>query len=368
MKRIAYLCLSEGWGGLEMNQLRNAQQMQSRGYEVLIIVNFGSPVHQAAKQANIPIYIVQQKPKHYQLYFALKLVVFLTQKNYHHLLFRNNREQSIAASISFFSRGKIKTHYFMEMALGGKRAQFYRTLRYALMSTWVCPLPYLHAQVLQQTRIAKHKVKEIPSGLILKHESYVDKSSARMALQWPVDKKLIVVVGRIDPKKRQAFVWDCFKQRTNTDEFLIFVGESTPDEPSSYYLALQEKISKHPKKQQVIWAGFHQEMRLVYRAADVVISAADKETVGMVTLEALQNNCPVLGVNNGGSKEIMELFGGGLCFELNSTPSLSNGIDQILAGAFPTLNKADFEQHFDFSRVCSLVETEVLGLDAPIFQ
>jgi D-inositol-3-phosphate glycosyltransferase len=368
MKRIAYLCLSEGWGGLEMNQLRNVQQMQSRGYEVLLIVNFGSPIHQAASQANIPIYIVQQKPKHYQWYFALKLVVLLTKKSYHHLLFRNNREQSIAASIHFFSFRRIKTHYFMEMALGGRRTQLFRTLRYAFLSTWVCPLPYLHAQVLQQTRIAKHKVKEIPSGLIFKTEAIVDQTKARKKLQWPLDKKLIVMVGRIDPKKRQDFVWDCFTQRSSPDEFLIFVGESTPDEPSSYYKALQEKISKHPKKQQVIWAGFHQEMRLVYSAADVVISAADKETVGMVTLEALQNNCPVLGVNNGGSKEILELFGGGLCFELNSTSSLSIGIDQILAGDFQQLNKPYFEQHFDFNSVCAQVESEVLGLEAPIFQ
>ena len=50
----------------------------------------------------------------------------------------------------------------MEMALGGKRTQIFRTLRYALISTWVCPLPYLHAQTLQQTRIAPQKVKEIP--------------------------------------------------------------------------------------------------------------------------------------------------------------------------------------------------------------
>jgi glycosyltransferase involved in cell wall biosynthesis len=368
MKRIAYLCLSEGWGGLEMNQLRNAQQMQIRGYDVLLIVNLGSPIHKAASQANMPVYKVQQKPKHYQWLFALKLVVFLTKKSYHHLIFRNNREQSIAASISFFSRGKIKTHYFMEMALGGKRTQFFRTLRYAFLSTWVCPLPYLQAQVLEQTRIAKHKVKEIPSGLIFKSEALIDQTSARTKLQWPLDKKLIVVVGRIDPKKRQAFVWDCFKKRTNTDECLIFVGESTPDEPSFYYLALQEKIKKHPKKQQVIWAGFHQEMELIYSAADVVISAADRETVGMVTLEALQNNCPVLGVNNGGSKEIMELFGGGLCFELNSNSSLSNGIDQILAGDFQQLNKPHFKQHFDFKSVCAQVESEVLGLEAPIFQ
>lgn len=368
MKRIAYLCLSEGWGGLEMNQLRNAQQMQSCGYEVLLIVNLGSPIHQAAIQANIPIYTVQQKPKHYQWFFALKLVVALTKKSYHHLLFRNNREQSIAASISFFSRGKIKTHYFMEMALGGKRTQIFRTLRYSFLSTWVCPLPYLHAQVLEQTKIAPRKVKEIPSGLLFNSEALLSKEEARMQLQWPLDQKLILMVGRIDPKKRQAFVWDCFAQRTNTNEILVFVGESTPDEPSFYYLELQEKIKQHPKNNSVIWAGFQQNMPLIYQAADIVIMAADHETVGMVTLEALQNQCPVLGVNNGGSKEIIALFGGGLCFESRTATSLSAGIDEILVGNFPALQTNSFQQHFDFNRVCALVETEVLGPEAPIFQ
>ncbi len=176
------------------------------------------------------------------------------------------------------------------------------------------------------------------------------------------------MVGRIDPKKRQAFVWDCFAQRTNTDEILVFVGESTPDEPSLYYLELQEKIKKHPKSKAVIWAGFQQNMSLIYQAADIVIMAADHETVGMVTLEALQNESPVLGVNNGGSKEIIGLFGGGLCFESSSVASLSLRIDQILLGNYPVLNYRSFQQHFDFNHVCALVETEVLGHEAPIFQ
>ena len=368
MKRIAYLCLSEGWGGLEMNQLRNAQQMQSRGHEVLLIVNLESPIHQAASQANIPIYTVQQKPKHYQWWFASQLARQLIKQGFFHLIIRNNRELSIAASVRFFSRGKVDVHYFMEMALGGKRTQMFRTLRYAFLSTWVCPLPYLHAQVLEQTKIAPRKVKEIPSGLVFNSEALLSKTEARMQLQWPLDQKLILVVGRIDPKKRQAFVWDCFAQRSNTDEILIFVGESTPDEPSFYHLALQEKIKKHPKSKAVIWAGFQQNMSLIYQAADMVIMAADHETVGMVTLEALQNQSPVLGVNNGGSKEIIGFFGGGLCFESSSIESLSSRIDQILVGNYPALNYRSFQQHFDFNHVCALVETEVLGPEAPIFQ
>ena len=368
MKRIAYLCLSEGWGGLEMNQLRNAQQMQNRGHEVLLVVNIESPIHLAAQRANLPIYIVRQKPKHYQWWFASQLARQLIKQGFFHLIFRNNRELSIAASVHFFSFGKIKTHYFMEMALGGKRTQLFRTLRYALISTWVCPLPYLQAQTLHQTRIAPQKVKEIPSGLVFNSDALVSKTEARIQLQWPLDKKLILMVGRIDPKKRQAFVWDCFAQRSNTDEILVFVGESTPDEPSFYYLELQEKIKKHPKSKAVIWAGFQQNMSLIYQAADVVVMAADHETVGMVTLEALQFACPVVGANNGGTKELIETYKGGVCFETLNSDSLNFAIEQVLDKDYPVFNRALFEQHFDFNHVCALVETEVLGLEAPIFQ
>ena len=368
MERLAYLCLSEGWGGLEMNQLRNAQQMQQRGHQVLLIANSQSPVAQAAKQANIPLYIIAQKPKHYQWLFARSLAKKLRQEAYLHLILRNNRELSIAASVRFFSFGKVRVHYFMEMALGGKKTQLFRTLRYACIDTWICPLPYLRLQVFQQTRISHRKVKEIPSGLVLHLNTTITKEEARNQLQWPIDKKLFLLVGRIDPKKQQTFVWKSFAQRTSTDEQLIFVGESTPDEPSSYYLALQEKIKKHPKSKAVIWAGFQQNMPLIYQAADMVIMAADHETVGMVTIEALQFACPVVGANNGGTKELIEKYKGGVCFDTLNSDSLDFAIKKVLEKDYPAFNRALFQQHFDFNHVCAVVESEVLGPEAPIFQ
>jgi glycosyltransferase involved in cell wall biosynthesis len=368
MERLAYLCLSEGWGGLEMNQLRNAQQMQQRGHQVLLIANSQSPVAQAAKQANIPLYIVAQKPKHYQWLFARSLAKKLRQEAYLHLILRNNRELSIAASVRFFSFGKVRVHYFMEMALGGKKTQLFRTLRYACIDTWICPLPYLRLQVFQQTRISHRKVKEIPSGLVLHLNTTFTKEEARNQLRWPIDKKLFLLVGRIDPKKQQAFVWESFAQRTNTDEQLIFVGESTPDEPSVYYTALQREIKKHPKSNAVLWAGFQHNMALVYSAADLVVMASNFETVGMATLEALWNGCPVVGVNNGGTKAIIDAYNGGVCYDPLQSDSMNFAIDKVLEKDYPAFNKALFEQHFDFNRVCALVETEVLGLNAPIFQ
>lgn len=203
MKRIAYLCLSSGWGGLEMNQLRNAQEMQKRGHEVLLIANSDSPIAKAASQANIPLYIVKQKPKHYQWWFACQLARQLKKQGFCHLFFRNNRELSIAASVHFFSRGKIGVHYFMEMALGGNKRQFFRTLRYQLIDTWVCPLPYLVAQVQHQTNINKNKIKFIHSGVSFENQYELTHFTARKQLGWPADQKILLVVGRIDPKNNR---------------------------------------------------------------------------------------------------------------------------------------------------------------------
>ena len=368
MKRIAYLCLSSGWGGLEMNQLRNAIQMQNRGHEVLLIANSESPIAKAASQANIPLYIVSQKPKHYQWGFARQLARHLKALGFEELFFRNNRELSIAASVRFFAMGKVRVHYFMEMALGGTKTQFFRTLRFQLIDSWVCPLPYLQAQVLQQTKIAQHKVKAIPSGLVFNKETVVTKETARSALQWPPDSKMLLVVGRIDPKKQQALIWESFQKRPSANEILIFVGDPTPDEHNGYHHQLAQSVERHPKNNQVWWAGFQKDMALFYRAADLVIMAADHETVGMVTIEALQYGCPVVGANNGGTKELIETYGGGLCFRALDQDDLNLKIDSALNGETPSVKSALFEQHFDFKRVCALVETEVLGLEAPIFQ
>lgn len=362
MERLAYLCLSTAWGGLEMNQLRAAIQMQKRGHNVLLIANANSPIAKEAASLHIPLYIIKQKAKHYQWRFAWKLCRYLKRENFTQLIFRNNREQSIAASVAFLSFRKIQVHYFMEMAIGGKRTQFFRSLRYAFFSTWVCPLPYLKEQVLANTQMHIAKIKTIPSGISFEALQILSKTAARQQLSWPLDQKIIAMVGRIDPKKRQRFVWESFSKRSPSNEYLIFVGEHTLDESDHYAFDLKKDIEAHQKNDKIIWAGFQTDMAAIYSAADVVVMASEFETVGMATLEALQYGCPVLGSNNGGSKAIIDQFGGGLCFESTNMNAFNHCIDQIFEKDYPSLKKQEFEQHFAFEHVCGQIEAEVLGL------
>ena len=43
------------WGGLEMNQLRNAAWMMERGHAVLLLCRENSPISLNAKDAGLPV-------------------------------------------------------------------------------------------------------------------------------------------------------------------------------------------------------------------------------------------------------------------------------------------------------------------------
>jgi glycosyltransferase involved in cell wall biosynthesis len=249
----------------------------------------------------------------------------------------------------------------MEMAFGGKKKQWFRTLRYTFFTTWNCPLPYLADQVLENASISLKKIRRIPSGIAFQDHIEIDRLDARQELGWPTQGNIIGVVGRIDPKKRQDFVWEMFAMRPQENEYLVFVGSSTADEAPDFEEQLRLKIAAHPKGKNVIWAGFQNNMAAVYKATDVLIMPAINETFGMATLEAQQANCPVVGSNNGGTAALIELYGGGLTFEYDHLEDLSMKINELFKGAFPAVQTDLLKQHFRFERVCERIENEVLN-------
>ena len=62
---LAYLCSSVSWGGLEMNQLKNALWMQERGENVLMICKENSPVAQSCLSVGITIAYIEDHRKYY---------------------------------------------------------------------------------------------------------------------------------------------------------------------------------------------------------------------------------------------------------------------------------------------------------------
>jgi len=356
--RIAYLCGTKGWGGLEMNQLKNAIWMQERGHFVKIYCLENSPIHKATLENSLPFGIIQKHKNHFDLIKAFRLLKLLKKDNVEHLIFRATFDQSIAASISFLSRRTIKAHFFMEMEFGAPKKQFFRTFRYSYFNSWNCPLEYLKKQVLENTKVPNSKINVIPSGLDFDSIIQNSKTESRQLLKLPEDEFLFGIVGRIDPKKGQLYALKATQLLCNYKFKLVIVGVETPDSPSHYLKEIKEFIIVNQLEQKIIFLPFQKNPMEVFNALDWTLMTSASETFGMVTIESMAQGTPVIGSNAGGTCELLDYGNTGLLFETKNEIDLAKKMKLALKNK-TTFSKEVLQiviQKFERNEVCKKVE------------
>ena len=357
MHRIAYLCGTKAWGGLEMNQVRNAEWMRDRGHTVVVFCLKDSPVYNAAMLKNLSISIIKQHRHHYDFFNAFILLKALKALKIEHLFFRATFDMSIAASIRFLSRGRIKTHYFMEMAFAQNKRHFFRTWRYSFFDSWICPLPYLKDQVLMNSYFPEKKIHIIPPGIDLREFRPLDKVYSREKLGLPSKGKIVGLISRIESKKGQMLALKAL-QYIKTDFLLLLVGEETLDKKSSYLEELKNYIHSQKLENKVQFLNFTQSPADVFNAIDWTLMASDSETFGMVTLESMACGTPVIGSNTGGTKSLLNEGKLGVLFETKNPRDLAEKLNYVLSGSNKFCEKelVNFSQEFDYNLVCEKIE------------
>jgi glycosyltransferase involved in cell wall biosynthesis len=361
--RIAYLCGTLGWGGLEMNQLRNASWMMKRGHFVQVYAQENSPIAKSTKENNLPFIEIKAHKNHYDFFRAWQLYQKLKSNKIEHLIIRATFDQSIAATVAFFSKGKIKVHFFMEMDFGSPKKQFFRTWRYSFFTSWNCPLEYLKEQVLKNTNCNPIKIKVIPSGLDLTKLTRLDKNTARTELKLPQEKFVFGIVGRIDPKKGQLLVLEALMKSTFNDFHLCIIGNPTFNENDSYLIEIKNFIRINNLENRVHMLPNQSDVSVVFSAFDWTILPSDSETFGMVTIESMACGIPVLGSNAGGTKELVKSEKTGLLFDTKNSTDLAEKMNLILDGKIQLDHQEIIEsvQKFEHHSVCEMVEKLLLS-------
>ena len=361
---LAFLCTSRGWGGLEMNHLRNALWMQARGHEITVICTKNSPLETAALNAQLSVISIRKPARHYAFWSAWMLLLSLNKRAVKQVMIRNTSDISLGASIAFFSFKRIHVHFFMELMFQEQKQQLYRTIRYSFLSSWICSLEYMKEKVLSSTRVDTNKVCVIPSAFDFNQISPLSQIEARNKLKLPLDEVIFGMIGRIDRKKRIELAILALHQLQSTQFQLIIVGEETPDSPDSYFSELQNLIQEKKLEGQVHFCGFHSETSPFYRAIDALIMASNFETFGMSTIEALAHQTPVIATNSGGSKELLTKFPFGILVEPGNSSSFALAMEKIAERVPENFDAKDFRAYFDHQRICENIESRILSFES----
>lgn len=149
-----------------------------------------------------------------------------------------------------------------------------------------------------------------------------------------VDDQTVVIglVGRINSWKGQPLLLDAFKilEKKYTNIRLVFIGAAPPNQ-EFFETDLRAKIALYGLESKVNIVPFQLNIHPYWAAIDIaVVPSTEPEPFGMVAIEAMYHQKPVVAANHGGLTEIVVPDKTGYLFQNNKAESLAEYIEKLI--------------------------------------
>lgn len=188
-----------------------------------------------------------------------------------------------------------------------------------------------------------------------------DKRASRVALQLPVDKKIILYSGKYIKKKRPLDLLKAFNEIAgSTDACLVMVGEG------DCRSVMENYINDNELNKRVVLTGFINQSLIpaYYRAADIfVMCSGIGETWGLSVNEAMNFGLPVIVSDTcGAAYDLVESGKNGEVFETGNIHQLASTIQKYLQISDAEINlieKAALQKidHYSYDQIINAIES-----------
>ncbi len=227
------------------------------------------------------------------------------------------------------------------------------------------------ADALRRAAIAlgadPEKSVTISNGVDLDKFFPVPQAEARQRLGLPLQRRIVLSVGRIVENKGYHLIVEALSQLRATGQkipLLIVVGGAADE--AIYPAKLKETIARCEMESDVVLAGaqLNGTLRDWYCAADVYCLASETEGWPNVLLEALACGTPVVATNIWGTPEIICSADYGLLVE-RSAESIAQGLQTALAKEWKSQVMVDYAATHTWQNVAEkVVENFQIALTA----
>ncbi|MFN7684687.1 MAG: glycosyltransferase family 4 protein [Oligoflexia bacterium] len=318
--KFLHVCLSHSWGGLEQTAAEDALEIARQDLPIRMACLEGSPLHEylvhrekeAAKLSVLPLDFTPRD------YFDL---------NFRKLLLRELSEQDVSIVHSqqigllwniapwLWSRPRISLFASRYLISEQDKRNFLQRAIYSRLDGLLVMSESLRRNVLATHPIRERRVRLVSPGLDFEKfdPDRVDPRARRAA--WGADEGFTVIglVGRIHPTKGQetfikaaaGLLRESLSGHTRKLSRLKFVmvGEETLGSTQEYLAELRAMVQQFRIQDHVVFSGYEENLPEVMRALDLLVMPSKQESFGLVALEAMAMECPVILSDVGSARE-----------------------------------------------------------------
>ncbi|NHM02732.1 glycosyltransferase family 4 protein [Flavobacterium difficile] len=157
---------------------------------------------------------------------------------------------------------------------------------------------------------------------------------------------VLALVGRISRWKGQMLLLEVFNEliQTHQNIKLVYIG-STPPNQEHFLSSLNDKIGEYNLIKKVEIIPFQENINQLWQSIDVaIVPSTEPEPFGMVAIEAMMAQKPVVAANHGGLTEIVVNNQTGFLVEPNNKTALKEALEKLIYN--PELRKTFGEQGY----------------------
>lgn len=225
------------------------------------------------------------------------------------------------------------------------------------------------------------RIEYIPHGVPIARYARDHRGAAVHFLPAIHGRTVILLVGRIDSVKNQAFLVDCWPdiQHRWANAVLVLVGSATDTE---YLRHVQNRIRTLGLERSIFLTGplAPEDPRLIglFQYARVFVLPSLSETFGLVLLEAWAAGCPVIASATSGAKQLVREGENGFLFEPGNVAAFLQALEclfddderrRVLGCTGQTMVRAHFDMtviarrvHDLYAELCTSKRRRPIGL------
>ncbi|MCC7440343.1 MAG: glycosyltransferase family 4 protein [Bdellovibrionales bacterium] len=303
------ICLSHSWGGLEQVAANDVNELGRLGLKARLLCLQASPIHEhLAHKQGVELVPIDFRPRDHFDFGMRRELRRLRSEGVN--LVHMHQTGFLGSVIPWLWRDQRLTLLASRHIMNShNKRNPYHALIYRRLDALIVMSRALRRNVVATHPLRERQVKVIHLGLDFDTFNPDRVNPQRQRAEWGADDSTIVIgmVGRIDPAKGQAtFIKAAAglmkRLREGEKVKFVIVGEETLGSTSNYVEELRQIVSQFRIGAQVVFAGYQENIPEIMRAFDIFVMPSRQEAFGLVAIEAMAMECPIV-ISRGGSAD-----------------------------------------------------------------
>ncbi|WP_244287544.1 glycosyltransferase family 4 protein [Vreelandella nigrificans] len=314
---IMQICMSRGWGGLEMYPSRIMPELYRQGVTNHGVAIKGSRVATSMMEAGAQLFTVPSPTR--AIYSLPRLLSYIDAHAIEILHCHKSSDLRVAFLLKLFRPG-LKLFFTEHMGVTRSKKGLYHRFAYSQVTRVFSISQATYQRNLRALPLPSERIHCLGLGVDLGTYSAALISKAELGL--PENRCLIALPGRITPGKGHEVWLDALAMLKQTTSWhaLVIGGLNAAEGADELFVAEIKKKAAHlGLEDRVSFLGFRRDVPMLLQAMDIVCIPSRNEAFGLTVIESMAAGCAVVGANSGAIPELIDAERGRLADPLSVT-------------------------------------------------